>query len=87
MATLIAVYNSEGCVGRCDAKCYTAHEPHCDCICAGANHGAGLDQAADTTRQLAQQWLTRAAAHGVGLRPRRTRRREAEEGTAWIFPW
>ena len=24
MTTLISVYNSEGCVGRCDARCYNA---------------------------------------------------------------
>jgi len=27
VTTLIAVYNSEGCVGRCDARCYEAAEP------------------------------------------------------------
>lgn len=57
MTTLIAVYNSEGLVGRCDAKCYNAHEPQCACICGGANHGRGLDQALDNTRQLAESWL------------------------------
>jgi hypothetical protein len=36
--TLIAVYTSEGYIGRCDAKCYTATVPTCDCICGGANH-------------------------------------------------
>lgn len=24
MTTLLAVYDSDGCVGRCDAKCYDA---------------------------------------------------------------
>ncbi len=57
MTTLIAVYNSEGCVGRCDARCYEATEPQCNCICGGRNHGAGLEQAVDNTRELAQQWL------------------------------
>lgn len=57
MTTLIAVYDSEGCRGRCDARCYEAHEPECDCICGGKNHGAGLAQAADNTRELAEQWL------------------------------
>lgn len=57
MATLIAVYNSEGCVGRCDSRCYNAHEPECDCICGGVNHGAGRQQAEDNTRQMAQKWL------------------------------
>jgi hypothetical protein len=37
MTTLIATYNSEGCTGRCDAKCYEAVTPGCDCICGGCN--------------------------------------------------
>lgn len=57
MPTLIAVYNSDRCVGRCDAKCYNATEPHCDCICGGKNRGAGYKQAADNTRELADQWV------------------------------
>lgn len=57
MTTLIAVYGSEGCKGRCDARCYDAHEPHCDCICGGRNHGAGLKQAVDNTRQMAGEWM------------------------------
>jgi predicted RNase H-like HicB family nuclease len=59
MATLIAVYNSEGCVGRCDAKCYNATEPKCDCICRGANHGKGYQQAAANTERMAEAWVER----------------------------
>jgi len=58
MTALIAVYNSGGCVGRCDAKCYNATGGDCDCICGGMNHGSGLDQAADNTRAHAEQWLS-----------------------------
>lgn len=57
MATLIAVYNSEGCVGRCDAKCYDAQSAECDCICGGANHGTGLDKAVENTRDRVEDWL------------------------------
>ncbi len=57
MTTLIAVYNSEGCEGRCDAKCYNATSPECHCICGGKNHGAGAKQAAENTRQLAETWI------------------------------
>lgn len=57
MTTLIAVYNSGGLVGRCDAKCYEAHEPTCTCVCGGANHGAGYQRAADNTREWAKTWL------------------------------
>lgn len=46
MTTLIAVYNSEGCVGGPGLAARTG------------NHGAGLEQAVDNTRELPQQWLT-----------------------------
>ena len=56
MTTLIAVYNSEGgCVGRCDAKCYAAHLPGCECVCGGRNHGKGAAQAMENTRELAEE--------------------------------
>jgi hypothetical protein len=45
MATLLAVYNSEGLIGRCDARCYHARWEDCTCICGGRNHGVGLVQA------------------------------------------
>lgn len=57
MATLIAVYNSEGCVGRCDSKCYDAKHPECDCICGGRNHGAGEQKAIENTRELVKTWI------------------------------
>jgi len=55
--TLIAVYNSDGCVGRCDARCYEASDPHCTCVCGGRNHGAGLSRAMNNTRQMADSWI------------------------------
>ena len=62
--TLIAVYTSQGCLGRCDAKCYEAQEPACDCICGGSNHGAGLAQAIDNTRASVEAWIEKyAGAH------------------------
>ena len=67
MTTLIAVYTSEGCVGRCDAKCYDAAEEECDCICQGRNHGAGKQQAVDNTRELAESWLEHARANGQDI--------------------
>lgn len=57
MATLIAVYTSSGCVGRCDAKCYNALELGCDCICGGINHGAGEAKAIDNTREMGDRWV------------------------------
>lgn len=62
MSTLIALYNSDGCVGRCDAKCYNATDASCDCICGGANHGKGLVVASVQTEELGQRWLERYAA-------------------------
>ena len=48
MTTLIAVYTREGCVGRCDAKCYNAWEPECDCICQGATTAPGSSRRSTT---------------------------------------
>jgi hypothetical protein len=62
--TVIAVYTSEGCVGRCDAKCYAAQEPECTGVCGGSNQGAGVAQAIENTRQSAEAWIeTSAGAH------------------------
>jgi hypothetical protein len=64
--TLIAVYTSEGCIGRCDAKCYEAQEPACDYICGGMNHGAGVQQAIDNTRVHAEVMIEKyAGAKGL----------------------
>ncbi len=52
MTTVLAVYNSEGCVGRCDANCHNATESACDCICGGKNHGAGLQKAIENNHEL-----------------------------------
>jgi hypothetical protein len=65
VTTLIAVYGSDGPVGRCDARCYDARPgTGCDCICGGANHAAGLRQAEDNTRAQAGRWAERARAAG-----------------------
>jgi hypothetical protein len=64
MTTLIAVYTGDGCAGRCDAKCYNAWGPECHCICRGANHGAGKQEAIDNTRELGEAWLEHAGTAG-----------------------
>jgi hypothetical protein len=64
MTTLIAVYTTGGCQGRCDARCYLATGEECACVCGGANHGAGGERAEANTRQLAQAWADRARADG-----------------------
>ena len=66
MTTLIAMYGSDECKGRCDAHCYEAKEPECDCVCGGRNHGKGLDQAIANTRQLAETMMKEyAASHNL----------------------
>ena len=64
MTTLISYQSSGGDQGRCDAKCYDAQEPDCDCICGGRNHGAGKQQAIENTRELAQSWIDQARVGG-----------------------
>ena len=58
MTTVLAVYNSEGCVGRCDSKCHDAHEPDCKCICGGRNHGKGTARAIENTREHIEHFLS-----------------------------
>lgn len=64
MVTLISWQTSGGTGGRCDAKCYEAHEPDCDCICGGRNHGAGRQQAEENTLELAEGWAAHARTKG-----------------------
>lgn len=58
MGTLIAVYDSYGCAGRCDARCYDAQGPDCKCICGGANHGVGEKIARKYSRYITDDELT-----------------------------
>ena len=81
MATLIAVYNSEGCVGRCDAKCYKATEPQCVCICGGMNHGVGYNKAVENTSEWVAEEAEAAGQDGVATFIRRSLKRfRAEHG-------
>jgi hypothetical protein len=71
--TLIAVYTSDGCVGRCDARCYNATSSSCDCICRGMNHAKGLTVARDLTSdavisKLGDEWCKE---HGIERRSAR----------------
>lgn len=52
MTTLFAVYDNNGCVGRCDAKCHNAQGEVCHCICGGAFHGVGSKIALDDRKYL-----------------------------------
>ncbi len=69
MTTLLAAYDSDGCVGRCDAKCYAATHAVCDCICGGVNHGVGRRRAEANTAQMAAGLLARwRTEHGDAAR-------------------
>jgi hypothetical protein len=54
MTTLIIAKKRDGrVVGRCDARCHTAKNPKCTCICGGLNHGVGTPQAIENTQGFA----------------------------------
>ena len=57
MTTVHAVYDSDGCVGRCDAKCHNAKGDVCHCICGGLNHGCGFAQARENIKKLTDVYL------------------------------
>jgi hypothetical protein len=67
MTTVLAVYNSEGCVGRCDARCHDATTSDCDCICGGACHGSAhaIQAATDYIDPDGELRRAFAAAHGL----------------------
>ena len=52
MTTVFSVHNSDGCVGRCDAKCHEAEGDECHCICGGVMHGVGGKIAQDDRKYL-----------------------------------
>lgn len=72
MTTLIAAYNSDGCIGRCDAKCHNATQPRCTCICGGRNHGIGEAKAQETQWEITdddiKEWLKGVDPEGNGHR-------------------
>lgn len=53
--TLITIGNSES-SRHCDARCYDAKGPKCDCCCGGKNHGKGLQAAIENTRTMIADW-------------------------------
>lgn len=59
MSTLISVGGNSGETGRCDAKCYEAQHPDCDCVCGGINHGKGLMCAQANAQEIAQEVLSK----------------------------
>ena len=60
--TLITVGNSEG-SRHCDARCYDAKGPDCECVCGGKNHGKGLQAASKNTRDMIAEWSEAEGEH------------------------
>lgn len=73
MTAIYAVYDRDGLVGRCDARCHEAKQPECKCICGGAHHGVGAHitrEEADTVTD--DEILENARKIGV-------------TGTPWVY--
>jgi hypothetical protein len=63
--TALLIVRSVGATARwCGADCYDAKHEACTCVCAGACHGIGRDQAAAKARELAGRWIDAARARG-----------------------
>lgn len=60
MGTLIASGSSGKLRRACNAKCYLAKGPECDCMCGGVNHGVGEMQARQNCRAMGVSWIARA---------------------------
>lgn len=65
MTTLISVGGNNGIEGRCDARCYNADFPKCDCICGGRNHGIGLQKAQQNTSEMAKSLLKKYGKENI----------------------
>jgi hypothetical protein len=44
----------------CNAQCYNARGPDCNCMCGGINHGVGEMQARENCRSMGVAWVERA---------------------------
>jgi len=55
VTTIYSVYNSDGCLGRCDAKCHEAKGEECNCICGGVMHGVGSKIALEDRKYLTDE--------------------------------
>jgi hypothetical protein len=62
MTKLIELRDGKHPASACDAKCYNAKSPICDCICNGLNHGIGLPAAIDRTRRDGARYVAQYVA-------------------------
>jgi hypothetical protein len=80
MSTLIAVHLKDEDSGAeeviaCTKRCYDATCRVCKCVCGGANHGVGRQQAIDQTRDSQDAWVEQITqARGPKVTVTRVRR-------------
>lgn len=55
MATVIYSKTGSQRARTCNAICHDAKKPDCSCICGNNNHGKGLGQARENTKELEQK--------------------------------
>ncbi len=60
MSTLLSTGRSGKSRRVCNAQCYNAGGPDCDCMCGGVNHGVGEMQARENCRSMGVAWAERA---------------------------
>jgi hypothetical protein len=81
MSTLIASGSSGTFRRACNAKCYNAKRPECDCLCGGINHGVGEPQARKNCRSMGVAWTSQA---GRLVSFQRRRRFVPEQGRLFL---
>ncbi len=59
MSTLIVSRSGGNARRSCNAKCYNAIGPDCDCMCGGVNHGVGEMQARANCSAMGVSWVQR----------------------------
>lgn len=87
MTTLIELKGTDGDLfGTCDARCYNAKGVKCVCVCGGLNHGEGLDQATQNTKdwkdnmkRIEEECGVKSIAQGLKFFPRSKPRKEVRD--------
>lgn len=76
---------SEGASRRCDSRCYNAKRNHCECLCGGLNHSAGLKQSMDNIRNMFLPMIEKGPARDLRL-GKQVARKIAEERQQMVLP-
>lgn len=64
MTAVLTVRSGGSVAGSCGKSCYDAEHEKCRCVCLGANHGVGFEQAVRNAQSMADHWVQRARADG-----------------------